>query len=206
MKPQSALNCQIPLSVCFVAFPRGRAAVPSEFGSPTSPAGRQCQARAGACCRHCLSLSRSPSRLSFPCWLHTEHPGCCAHAGQPREVLPGLPALGPAGRGAPLFPAAEMSLRFGPCGQELAAAHRPPQNIVLREPERRIAALGLLLRVCHTPLFDPGRLRARCARGERRAGREALRRGSIAHDAGLAAAWSRLPRGRREKTISLIES
>lgn len=88
MKPRSVLNCQIPLSICFVAFPRGRTAVPSEFGSPTSPAGRPCQARAGAYCRHCLSLSWSPSWLSFPCWFHTEPPGCGAHAGQPREVLP----------------------------------------------------------------------------------------------------------------------
>lgn len=137
MKPRPVLNCQIPLSNCFVAFPRGRAAVPSESGAPTSPAGRPCQARPSACCRHSFSLSRSLSRLSFPCYFHTESPGCCAHAGQTREVLPGLPAPGAAGRGAPLRPAAEMSLRFGPCGQQLAAAHRPPQNIVLREPERR---------------------------------------------------------------------
>lgn len=36
-KPRSVLSCQIPLSMSFVAFPHGRAAVPSEFGSPTSP-------------------------------------------------------------------------------------------------------------------------------------------------------------------------
>lgn len=53
---------------------------------------------------------------------------------RPRRAASGSAALGPAGRGAP---AAEMSLRLGPCGQELAAAHRPPQNIVLRQPERR---------------------------------------------------------------------
>lgn len=81
--------------------------------------------------------------LSFPKPepLAAELPVLVSHGAsrllRPRRAASGSAALGPAGRGAPLSPAAEMSLRFGPCRQELAAAHRPPQNTALREPERR---------------------------------------------------------------------
>lgn len=114
------------LNLLCCPFSRGRAAVPCADGSPTSPT-------------RAASLPASPFPKPQRSPASGKAPRRTSRLLRPLRAASGsaagLPTLTPAGPGgSPPLLAAGMSLPFGPCGQELAAAS---PHAVLREPKRR---------------------------------------------------------------------
>lgn len=96
--------------------------------SPTA-ASRPCQTRAGACCE-----KPKPGAAEPPALVSHETSRLLRPPRAASGSAAALSALSPAAQGAPLSPAARMSVRFGPCGQQLAAAHStPPPRLPARK-------------------------------------------------------------------------
>lgn len=97
----------------------------SHLTRPSSTAAsRPCQTRAGACCE-----KPEPGAAELPALVSHETSRLLRPPRAASGSAAALSALSPAAQGAPLSPAARMSVQFGPCGQELAAAHStsPPR-------------------------------------------------------------------------------